>query len=66
MLPPLIPTVAVFAQVAASLGLLGCSERMHGETSFKEQSRRFEGELSPEERKSAIRQLQNETSGSKP
>jgi hypothetical protein len=66
MLPPLIQTLAAFAQVAASLGLLGCSERMHGDTSFKEANRRFEGELTPEERKSAIKQLQRETSGSKP
>jgi hypothetical protein len=61
-----MPTLAAFAQIAMALALLSCSERMHGDTTFKEARRGFEGELSPEERKAAIRQLQRDTSESKP
>jgi hypothetical protein len=39
---------------------------MHGDTTFKEANRGFEGELTPDQRKAAISKLQRETSGSKP
>ena len=65
MLSPL-SALAAFAQIIASLGLLSCSERMHGDTTFREANRGFDGELTPEQRKAAIRKLQQETSGNKP
>jgi hypothetical protein len=61
MLPPLMPTLAALAQIIASLGLLSCSERIHGDTTFKDANRGFDGELTPEQRKATIRKLQRET-----
>jgi hypothetical protein len=34
---------------------------MHGDTTFKDANRSFDGELTPEQRKATIRKLQRET-----
>jgi hypothetical protein len=39
---------------------------VHDDTSFRQASRGFDGELTPERRKAAIKQLQRETSAKKP
>ena len=50
--------------VGVGVSLLSC-KRIDGETSFKEASKGFQKELTKDQRKSAIEQLQTET-GAKP
>jgi len=47
------------------LQLSSCSEKRDGDTSFREASKGFEKELTSDQRKAAIKQLQTETN-SKP
>jgi hypothetical protein len=48
--------------IAAGPSLMGCS-KPSGDTSFTEAKKGFEKELSPQQRKAAIKQLQTETAG---
>jgi hypothetical protein len=45
--------------------LLGCSEKLAGDTSFTEAKKDFDKELSPDQRQAAIKQLQTETARDK-
>jgi hypothetical protein len=45
--------------------LLGCSKKLAGDTSFAEAKEGFSKELSRDQRKAAIKQLQAETAGDK-
>ena len=47
--------------VFAGPELLGCDKKLSGDTSFKEANKRFETELTRDQRKTAIKQLQTET-----
>ena len=48
--------------IVASPELMGCSKATD-DTSFSEASKGFEKELTPDQRKAAIKQLQTETAG---
>jgi hypothetical protein len=48
--------------IAVSASLMGCS-KPSGDTSFTQAKKGFEKELSPQQRKAAIKQLQTETAG---
>ncbi|MEZ0326040.1 MAG: hypothetical protein ACAH95_09035 [Fimbriimonas sp.] len=58
-------TPANFAAVIVLIGmgfqLLSCSEKKDGDTNFREASKGFQKELTPDQRKAAIKQLQTET-----
>jgi hypothetical protein len=49
--------------VGVGVSLLSCTKRIDGDTSFKEASKGFQKELTKDQRKSAIEQLQTETAG---
>jgi len=49
--------------LGASTNLLGCSKKLPGDTSFTQAKKGFERELTPDQRKAAIKKLQAETSG---
>jgi hypothetical protein len=49
--------------ILAAPALMGCSKKLSGDTSFTQAKKGFEKELSPGERKAAIKQLQTETAG---
>jgi NAD-dependent SIR2 family protein deacetylase len=60
----------LFPKLAAIVFLIGagisaCSEKQSGDTTFKEATKGFKKELTPEQRKAAIKELQTETT-SKP
>ena len=57
--------VAVIILIAMALQLSSCSEKRDGDTTFKEASKGFAKELTSDQRKAAIKQLQTETN-SKP
>ena len=60
----LMPKLAAFVLLmGVGLNLLGCSERPHGDATFKEVSKGFKKELTKEQREAAIKQLQTETAG---
>jgi hypothetical protein len=63
----LVPKLAAFPLLMLlGLDLAGCSaSRSRGDTTFAKEKKGFEKELTPDQRKAAIKQLQNETS-SKP
>ena len=63
----LAPKLAAFPLLLLLGGnLAGCSEkRSPGDTTFAKEKKGFEKELTPDQRKAAIKQLQNETT-SKP
>ena len=56
---------AVIVLIGMALQLSSCSEKRDGDTSFIEASKGFEKELTSDQRKAAIKQLQTETN-SKP
>jgi hypothetical protein len=56
---------AVIVLIGMGLQLSSCSEKRDGDTSFREASKGFEKELTSDQRKAAIKQLQTETN-SKP
>jgi|SoiMethySBSTD1v2_1073268.scaffolds.fasta_scaffold377538_4 hypothetical protein len=63
---PLLPKLAAFVfLIGAGLDLSGCSEKHSGDTNFKEATKGFKKELTSEQRKAAIKELQTETT-SKP
>jgi hypothetical protein len=45
------------------LNLPSCTKKLDGNTSFKEATKGFQKELTKDQRKSAIEQLQTETAG---
>jgi hypothetical protein len=47
--------------VGLSVNLSACSKKIPGDTSFSEANKAFEKQLSGDQRKAAIRQLQTET-----
>jgi hypothetical protein len=63
----LVPKLAAFPLlVLLGVNLAGCSaKRSHGDTTFAKEKKGFEKELTPDQRKAAIKQLQTETT-SKP
>lgn len=56
---------AVIVLIGMGLQVTSCSEKRDGDTSFREASKGFEKELTPDQRKATIKQLQTETN-SKP
>ena len=52
---------AVIVLIGMGLQLSSCSEKKDGDTSFREASKGFQKELTPDQRKAAIKQLQTET-----
>jgi hypothetical protein len=48
--------------IVAGAALMGCSKNLSG-PSFTEAKKGFEKELSPDQRKAAMKQLQTETAG---
>ena len=49
--------------LGVGLILLNCTKKIDGNTSFKEATKGFQKELSSDQRKAAIKQLQTETAG---
>ena len=49
--------------LGVGLSLLSCTKKIDGNTSFKEASKGFQKELTKDQRKSAIEQLQTEKAG---
>ena len=49
--------------IVAGPELMGCAKTPSGDTSFNEAKKGFGKELSPAQRKAAIKQLQTETAG---
>ena len=49
--------------MAIGLNLVACSKGLPGDTTFKEATKRFEKEMTKDQRKAAIKQLQTETEG---
>ena len=59
---PLLSKLAAFGfLIGAGIDLSGCSGKHHGDTTFKEATKGFKKELTPEQRKAAIKELQSET-----
>jgi hypothetical protein len=61
MLPSLPKFAASVFLIGACLDLSGCSEKQSRDTNFKEATKGFKKELTPEQRKAAIKELQAET-----
>jgi hypothetical protein len=58
----LVPKLAALALLTGvSLDLSGCSEKQPGDTTFKEANKGFKKEMTPAQRKAAIKELQTET-----
>ena len=49
--------------MGVGLNLSSCSKRLPGDTNFTEATKTFEKELTRDQRKTAIKQLQSETAG---
>ena len=61
-----MPRITAFVLfLGVGLNLLSCTKKIDGNTSFNEAQKGFEKELSSDQRKAAIKQLQGETA-SKP
>ncbi len=61
-----MPRITAFVLfLGVGLNLLSCAKKIDGNTSFNEAQKGFEKELSSDQRKAAIKQLQGETA-SKP
>jgi hypothetical protein len=59
-----MPRITTFVLLlGVGLSLLSCTKKIDGDTSFKEASKGFQKELTKDQRKSAIEQLQTETAG---
>ena len=59
-----MPRITAFVLLlAAGLNLLNCTKKIDGNTSFREATKGFQKELTKDQRKSAIEQLQTETAG---
>jgi hypothetical protein len=58
---PRITTFVLF--LGLGLNLLSCTKKIDGNTSFKEATKGFQKELTKDQRKAAIEQLQTETAG---
>ena len=59
-----MPRIATFALLlGVGLILLSCTKKNDGNTSFREATKGFQKELTKDQRKSAIEQLQTETAG---
>ena len=57
-----MPRITTFVLLlGAELNLLSCTKKLDGNTSFKEAGKGFQKELSQDERKAAIKELQTET-----
>jgi hypothetical protein len=60
----LMPKLALFILLTGlGLNLSNCSKRLPGDTTFTEAKKGFHKELTPDQRKAAIKQLQTETAG---
>jgi len=58
-----MPKMTTFILVLGlGLSLLGCTKKLEGNTSFDEAQKGFQKELTQDQRKEAIKQLQTETS----
>ena len=53
--------VAFLLLIGLSANLLGCSKRFAGDTSFAQANKSFDKQLSGDQRKATIKQLQTET-----
>ena len=59
-----MPRITTFVLLlGVGLILLNCTKKIDGNTSFKEATKGFQKELSSDQRKAAIKQLQTETAG---
>jgi hypothetical protein len=59
-----MPRITAFVLLlGVGLNLLSCTKKIDGNTSFKEATKGFQKELTKDQRKSAIEQLQTETAG---
>ena len=59
-----MPRITAFVLLlAAGLNPLNCTKKIDGNTSFREATKGFQKELTKDQRKSAIEQLQTETAG---
>jgi hypothetical protein len=59
-----MPRITTFILLlGVGLNLLSCNKKIDGDTSFKEATKGFQRELTKDQRKSAIEQLQTETAG---
>jgi hypothetical protein len=58
-----LPITAFLLLLGLSANLLACSKKIPGDTSFSQANKAFEKQLSGDQRKAAIKQLQTETSG---
>jgi hypothetical protein len=47
--------------MAAGLSLTACQKPIHGDTSFEQQNKGFEGEMTPAQREQAIKEMQTKT-----
>ena len=57
-----MPRLATFVLLlGVGLNLSSCTKKLDGNTSFREASKGFQKELTKDQRKSAIEQLQTET-----
>jgi hypothetical protein len=65
MLHLLSKLAAFVLLIGVGLNLSSCSEKRPGDTTFKKEAKGFDKELTPDQRKAAIKQLQTETT-SKP
>jgi hypothetical protein len=59
-----MPKMTTFILVLGlGLSLLNCTKKLEGNTSFDAAHKGFQNELTPDQRKAAIKQLQTETAG---
>jgi len=59
-----MPRLTTFVLLlGVGLNLSSCTKKLDGNTSFKEATKGFQKELTKDQRKSAIEQLQTETAG---